>query len=389
MYVSRRFILFTAVSITLSSQLLSCAKSRAVSAHPTIDTVMTAMVAKNEISGAVTLVANKDQVLHLSAVGLAQREAKIPMKTDAMMWIASMTKPITGVAIMMLHDQGKLSLDDSVKKYIPEFAQLKTLDGTHHDITIRQLMNHTSGLAESTPDERDAAHNLADLIPGFTQRPLVFVPGSRWLYCQSGFTTLGRIIEMVSGVDYPSFLQENIFNPLGMVDTTFYPDPVQQARLATVYRKDSYTLVPDNLPKDYQPTNVGHYPAPNGGLFSTASDYATFCRMLLNNGSLHGRTYLQPSSVEKLRTISTGELKTGFIDGSAWGLTMCVVKTPQGASGTLSPGSFGHGGAYGTQAWIDPHKERIYILFVQRQNFSNSDSSDVRRVFQAAAQGVR
>jgi CubicO group peptidase (beta-lactamase class C family) len=389
MYVSRRFILFTAVSLTLSGSLLSCAKSRATGAHPTIDTVMTAMVAKNEISGAVTLVADKNQVLHLSAVGMAQRESQTPMKTDTMMWIAAMTKPVTGVAIMMLHDQGKLSLDDSVKKYIPEFAQLKTLNGTNHDITIRQLMNHTSGLSESTPDERDAAHHLADLIPGFTQRPLMFVPGSRWLYCQSGFTTLGRLVEIISGDDFPSFVQKNIFTPLGMVDTTFYPDPVQQARLATVYRKEGYTLIPDNVPKDYQPTNIGRYPAPNSGLFSTASDYAMFCRMLLNKGSLNGRTYLQPSSVEQLRTISTGELKTGFIDGSAWGLTMSVVKNPQGASGALSPGTFGHGGAYGTQAWIDPKKERIYILFIQRQNFSNSDGSEVRRFFQAAAQGVK
>jgi CubicO group peptidase (beta-lactamase class C family) len=367
--------------------LVACGGSRSSVpvADAGINAAMQAMVDKQEVAGVVTLVATRDGVVHLGAVGKADLASGRPMTSDAVCWIASMTKPITGAAILMLQDEGKLSVDDPVGKYLPELAKAATADGTVHTVTLKHLLTHSSGLAESTKEEREAAKTLADLVPGFSSRPLQFAPGSRWAYCQSGINTLGRIVEVVSGKSFPTFLQERLFTPLGMNDTTFYPDPTLVARLASSYKRDGAVLVPAKLPWDYDPTNLGHYPAPNGGLFSTASDYARFCQMLLNDGTLDGRTYLSKAAVTQMRTVASGDLKTGFTDGNGWGLGVCVVREPQGVSAILSPGSFGHGGAYGTQAWIDPVKGLAYVLMVQRANFPNSDNSDVRKAFQAAA----
>lgn len=367
----------------------SATREAAPLADAGITAAMQAMVDQQEVAGAVTLVTTRDQVVHLGAVGKADLASGRPMTSDAVCWIASMTKPITGVAILMLQDEGKLSVDDPVGKYIPELAKAATADGTVHTVTLKHLLTHSSGLAESTKEERDAAKSLADLIPGFSSRPLQFAPGSRWAYCQSGINTLGRIVEVVSGKSFPSFLQERLFSPLGMNDTTFYPDPTLVARLASSYKREGAALVPAKLPWDYDPINLGHYPAPNGGLFSTASDYARFCQMLLNDGTVNGRTYLSKAAVTQLRTVASGDLKTGFTDGNGWGLGVCVVRQPQGVSATLSPGSYGHGGAYGTQAWIDPVKGVAYVLMVQRANFPNSDNSEVRKAFQEAAAKLR
>jgi CubicO group peptidase (beta-lactamase class C family) len=360
-------------------------RSATPSTAPAINAAMQTMVDRQEVAGVVTLVATRDGVAHLGAVGKADLAANRPMNSDAIFWIASMTKPITGVAIMMLQDEGKLSVDDPVAKYLPELAKTATADGTVHTVTLKHLLTHSSGLAESSNDEKKNAKSLADLMPGFSSRPLQFAPGSRWQYCQSGINTLGRIVEVVSGKSFPSFVQERLFTPLGMVDTTFYPDPTQVARFASTYKREGEVLVPAKLPWDFDPTNVGHYPAPNGGLFSTASDYGRFCRMLLNDGALDGKTYLSKAAVTQLRTVASGDLKTGFTDGNGWGLSVCVVRQPQGVSAVLSPGSYGHGGAFGTQAWIDPVKGVAYVLMVSRSNFPNSDNSDVRKVFQEAA----
>jgi CubicO group peptidase (beta-lactamase class C family) len=375
-------------SLAVALGLTACATSARQSAAPavaSIDAAVQPFVARGEIAGAVTLVTGRDEVRHLGAVGLADIAANRPMTTDALFWIASMSKPVTATAILMLQDAGKLSVDDPVAKYIPELGKAATGDGTVHTITLKHLLTHTSGLAESTNEERDAAKSLADLIPGFSSRPLQFAPGSRWQYCQSGINTLGRIVEVVSGESFPAFLQSHLFTPLGMSDTTFYPTPVQVVRLATTYKREGDVLVAAKLPHDFDPTNVGHYPAPNGGLFSTASDYGRFLRMLLNEGTLDGHTYLSKAAVSQMRTVASGDLKTGFTDGNGWGLGVCVVREPQGVSAMLSPGSYGHGGAYGTQAWIDPVKGVAYVLMVQRANFPNSDASDVRKAFQAAA----
>jgi CubicO group peptidase (beta-lactamase class C family) len=373
--------------------VVGCASDRCKSvagAPPQIAVVSRAMqdcINRKEIAGAVTLVASRDEVLHLAANGQADIATHAPMREDSIFWIASMTKPVTAVAILMLQEEGKLSVDDPVAKYLPELADVKTTNGTPGNLTLKELLTHTSGLSDATPEQYRLAKNLADLIPIYAQQPLQFTPGSRWQYCQSGINSLGRIVEIVSGKSYPKFLQERIFSPLKMKDTTFYPTEAQVARLAKSYESTNGMLeeVPISILRGHSPTFRDRYPAPNGGLFSTASDYGRFCQMLLNQGSLDGRQYLKPESVQLMSRIQTGNLKTGFTDGNGWGLGVCVVREPQGVTAMLSPGSFGHGGAYGTQAWIDPVKGLVYVLMVQRSNFPISDSSDVRAAFQSAA----
>ena len=187
---------------------------------------------------------------------------------------------------------------------------------------------------------------------------------------------------------FDQFVERRLFGPLGMKDTTFYLTEEQLPRLATSYRRtDKGELEATEISILYgkAPTSRDRFPAANGGLFSTAPDYARFCQMILNGGELDGRRYLKPESVKLMTTVQTGDLKTGFTPGNGWGLGWCVVREPQGVTAMLSPGTFGHGGAYGTQAWIDPVKKRIYILMIQRADFPNSDASDVRRAFQEAA----
>ena len=187
---------------------------------------------------------------------------------------------------------------------------------------------------------------------------------------------------------FDKFLERRLFGPLGMKDTTFYLTEEQLPRLATSYRrteKGELEATDIRILDGKSPTSRDRFPAANGGLFSTAPDYARFCQMILNGGELDGKRYLKPESVKLMTTIQTGDLKTGFTDGNGWGLGWCVVREPQGVTAMLSPGTFGHGGAYGTQAWIDPGKKRIYILMVQRANFPNSDATEVRRAFQEAA----
>lgn len=387
-----RFNNLPLVFVALSSSL--CGILRAEEPVPKFDDAalkrvplrMNEFVGK-EIAGAVTLVETRDGGVSLDAVGESDLAGHTPMKTDSIFWIASMTKPITATAIMMLLDEGKLSIDDPVGKFLPELAHLETADGQESVVTLRHLLTHTSGMADSTHEEGLAARTLADLIPHFAERPLHFTPGSKWSYCQAGINTLGRIVEVVSGESYSQFLQKRLFDPLAMKDTTFYPSRDQVARIAKSYKLEGGVLHEARvmLPESGDPADSNHYAAPNGGLYSTASDYARFLRMILSGGSLDGHQYLKPETVKLMTTVQSGDLQTGFTPGNGWGLGWCVVRQPQGASEALSPGSFGHGGAFGTQAWVDPVKGVAYILLVQRANFPNSDASDVRKVFQDTA----
>jgi CubicO group peptidase (beta-lactamase class C family) len=346
---------------------------------------MREFVGKKEVAGAVTLVATPDKILHLNAVGLADTAAGTRMRPDTICWIASMTKPVTASAVLMLQDEGKLSVDDPVAKYLPALADLKTADGKPGSLTLRHLLTHTSGMAEATPQESQDARTLADLIPHYAAKPLKFAPGSKWQYCQSGINSLGRIVEVVSGQSFPEFLQKRFFDPLAMKDTGFYPTPEQVSRIAKSYKATDGRLEEVSVIGDYDFRRSNRYPAANGGLYSTALDYARFCQMILNQGSLDGKQYLKPESVRRMTTPQTSDLKTGFTEGNGWGLGWCVVRQPQGPTAMLSPGTYGHGGAFGTQAWIDPVKQVIYVLMVQRSNFGNADGSEVRRIFQSTA----
>ncbi|MEO8268108.1 MAG: serine hydrolase domain-containing protein [Aureliella sp.] len=353
-----------------------------------LDAVIDPFVASKEIAGAVVLVADKQGVLALRDYGWADIEHAKPMSDDSIFWIASMSKPITAACIMMLQDEGKLSLDEPITKHLPEMSNLKLDDGTPAVISIRQLLSHTSGMGELGPQEIYTSLNLEQAAERYSKVKMLFKPGSKWQYCQTGINTAGRIVEVVSGLSLDQFIEQRLCQPLGMPDTTFYLSSAQLPRLAKSYRRsesgeleeaDIFLLV------GQAPTDTQRMPAANGGLFSTAADYGKFCRMLLNEGELEGTRILSAKSVETMRTIVTGDLVTGFTPGNGWGIGCCVVREPQGVTGALSSGSFGHGGAYGTQAWIDPVKQRVYILMTQRANFPNADDSAVRREFQEVA----
>jgi CubicO group peptidase (beta-lactamase class C family) len=362
---------------------------------PGVGDALDAKIAEREIAGAVTMVFTADRVLHRQAKGLADLASAKPMPEDALFWIASMTKPVTGAAILILQDEGRLSIDDLVEKHLPEFAALRTPTGRPAKLTIKQILTHTSGLGEASGPATQAARNLADLVPAWLGAKMQFEPGAQWKYCQSGINLAGRIVEVVSGKSFDDFTRERIFGPLGMKDATFFPTDAQRARIATGYsrKKETGALEPAVPRADYG--RAGGPPLGNGGLYCTADDYARFCQMLLGNGTREGKRILSPQAVKALSSVHTGDLPTGFFQTEAfgrhgahygWGIGTCVLKAPHaGAAEVLSPGSYGHGGAWGTQAWIDPVKGVAYLLMVQRANFPNSDASDVRTAFQQAA----
>ena len=381
-----------ALALALSATLTGFAQHQTL---PGIGQAMEKMIASQEIAGAVTVVVTKDRIAHLETTGLADVASKRPMTPDTMFWIASMTKPVTGVAILMLQDEGKLKVTDPVAKYLPEFADLKTPSGKLANLTITQILTHTSGLGEAPGPAAQQAKTLADLVPIWLAAPMQYEPGERWRYTQSGINAASRIVEVVSGVTFDVFLQQRLFDPLGMKSTTFYLTDEQRARLATAYAKNKETRALEAVPPrtDFGPRN--RPPQGNGGLYSTARDYARFAQMLLNGGVFERKRYLSDAALKLLTTPQTGTLPTGFFQNDTygnrganygWGIGTCVLITPHdGVAAMLSPGTYGHGGAWGTQAWIDPVKGAAFILMVQRSNFPNSDASDVRAAFQTAA----
>lgn len=356
---------------------------------------MQGFVERGEIAGAVTLVeqgAKRD----LRAVGQRDLDGATPMETHDLFWIASMTKPMTAVCVMMLADEGKLSIDDTVDQYLPEFRDPWMISEQSPDrrvlvrapraITIRDLLTHTSGLGD-VPAPRPHS-TLAELAMAYAREPLLFPPGARWQYCNSGINTLGRIVEIVSGEGFADFLQRRLFDPLNMKDTTFWPVADQAPRIARAYGpgKDGVKLAQvDVFLVKGGLSDRRRTPYPAGGLFSTAEDVAKFYRMMLAGGQINGRRYLHKETVEEMTRTQTGEIKTGFTEGMSWGLGFQVVKAPQGVTAMLAPGTFGHGGAYGTQSWADPKRSAIYILMIQRAGLANGDASAMRDAFQTAA----
>ncbi|MFM9079628.1 MAG: serine hydrolase domain-containing protein [Opitutaceae bacterium] len=367
----------------------------AASVLPGIGAAMQDMVERREIAGAVTMVVTADRVLHREATGRADLATGKPMPADALFWIASMTKPVTGAAVLILQDEGKLSVGDPVAKYLPEFAALKTPSGRPANLTITQILSHTSGLGEAAGPAALEARTLADLVPLWLAARMQFEPGAQWRYCQSGINLAGRIVEIVSGKSFDVFARERSFAPLGMKDATFDPDEAQRTRIATAYarKKETGALEPAQARAEFG--RPGRPPLGKAGLCCSADDYARFCQLLLGGGMRDGKRVLSANAVKALFSSVTGDLPTGFFQNETfgkhganygWGIGTCVLKTPHaGAAEVLSAGTFGHGGAWGTQAWIDPVKGVAYLLMVQRSNFPNSDASEVRVAFQRAA----
>jgi CubicO group peptidase (beta-lactamase class C family) len=358
---------------------------------------MQRFVDEHEIAGAVTVVGTSKGIVRMEAVGNLRLDPAVPMPKGAIFRIASMTKPITAVGIMILVEEGKLKVEDPVERYLPEFrdqwriAERETdrlvLKKPYRPITLHDLLTHTSGLADypqalNVYGKRD--RTLAETILAVSQRPLQFEPGSRWSYCNSGIDTLGRLIEVVSGKDYETFLAQRIFTPLGMKDTTFRPTKEQLPRLAGLYAKKENKLVSPANAILGPPEGMRH-PIPAGGLYSTGTDMARFYRMMLNGGVLEGERVLTDESVQAMTRVQTGDLKCGFTPGMSHGLGFAVVREPQGITAMLSSGSFGHGGAYGTQSWADRKRDLFVILLIQRSGLPNSDASEMRRELQRLA----
>jgi CubicO group peptidase (beta-lactamase class C family) len=394
-YMHKAFAQFALLGF-IAAWASGVAPVRAQDRFAAIRSRMQAFVDQGEISGAVTLVATRDGILHLAAVGQSDLSSGRKMKTDDVFWIASMTKPMTAAAAGMLVDDGKLSFDDPVKKYLPEFHDLQVvkeqtegrmLVPAARPITLRDLLTHTSGMGEYVAT--DPHWTLAEMIKGVAREPLLFQPGTKWSYSTAGFDTVCRVVEVAGGMPFAKFMQQRLFNPLGMKNSTFWLTPAQEKRFATNYRRNEQTgkLEPAVITFMYggAVTDGARPPLGGSGLFSTAEDVAKFYRMLLNSGAYNGERILKYETASELTRAQTGKLKAGFLPGSAWGFGFCLVEKPQGATAMLSPGTFGHGGAHGTQSWADPQRGAIYILMIQRAGLPNSDGSEMRRVFQETA----
>jgi CubicO group peptidase (beta-lactamase class C family) len=361
-------------------------------------TAMQPFIENGEVPGLIAVVGNKDGIIAQSVLGSANVELKQPMKADSLFRIASMTKPIVAIGIMILQDEGKLSVDDDVEKHLPEFQGLQLaeqkdgkteLRAPSRPIKIRDLLTHTSGLPGGYPGELknlyfDRAHTLAEATAVAAKQPLQFEPGTKWAYCNSGIDALGRIIEVKSGKSFEEFLSDRIFKPLKMVDTTPFPNDDQLKRLAGLYdRKEnrlifaSYVLL--------GPVKGAKHPIPAGGLYSTAADLARLYQMMLHGGELEGQRILSADAVKQMTSLQTGDIKTGFTDGMGWGFGWQVVRQPTGVHAMMSKGTYGHGGAFGTQGWIDPEKKIFVILLIQRVGLQNADASPLRKALQEVA----
>ena len=350
---------------------------------------MQEFVDRGEISGIVTLVADKDRVLHLAAVGVSDVATGRKMKTDDLFWIASMSKPITAVGVAILVDEGKISFDDPVSKYVPEFADVKLASGApaNRPIELRDVLTHTSGLGEMTT--RDPHLSLEETAKMIARLPLRFQPGTKWAYSTAGIDVMGRVIEVASGMPFAGFMKAKIFEPLGMKDTTYWLTPEQFERYARSYvlNDQTHKLEETTIAYMYQGAVTDtQRPALGGaGLFSTAEDVAKFYQMALNKGTFGGKQIVKPETLAEMTRNQIGTLTAR--PGMPWGLGFCVIADPtkMAANDIYTPGSFGHGGAFGTSSWVDPAKGYIYIMMLQRNKMGNPDNSPMRLEFQHEA----
>ena len=361
-FVHRWSVLLVCLSFAVGSVRLSAAE-------PRIGDALKPFVESSSLAGAVTVVANKDKVLSLDTVGFMDVGAKQVMKADSLFWIASMSKPITGTALMLLVDEGKVKLDDPIEKYLPEFqgmwvavekdAEHVLLKHPSRLVTIRDVMSHTSGMPFKSEMEQPTLDGLTlrDAVRSYAITPLQTEPGTKYQYSNAGINTGARIIEVVSGVSYEDFMDQRLFKPLGMKDTTFWPNEEQVSRLAKPYKPsaDKTKLEETTISQLTYPLSKRHnrYPMPAGGLFSTGADVATFCRMLLNGGELNGKRYLSEESLKTMTSKQTGD----------------AVKDGYGIGWSTNGMTFGHGGALATNMTLDPQRGLVTVFLVQHAGF--------------------
>lgn len=369
--------------VALAGQLVLADHARAGELASALDPFVT----RGELAGAVVAVATADRTLRTETVGWADIAAGKPMADDCLFWIASQTKPITATVVMMLVEEGRIDLDAAVESYLPEFRErmvntapdgaAPVLVPAQRPITVRDLLRHTSGLPFSSPAESPTLDGLplAEAVASYAKLPLRFQPGTSYSYSNAGVNTAARILEVVTGDDYEEFLQQSLLEPLGMGDTTFWPDASQVARLAKSYR-------PNEAGDGLTETTVGQltyplsdrsrrYAMPAGGLFSTAADVTRFCRMILNDGALDGRRYLSPSSVAEMTCRQTPvDLADSYGLGWAAGDGWC-----------------GHGGAFATNMSIDRAHGLVTVYMVQHAGFPG-EGARALEVFREAANGL-
>jgi len=359
------------------------------------------------LSGAVTLVARHGKIAHLDAHGLMDVESKKAMPKDGVFRLASMSKPITAVAVMMMVEEGKVRLNDPVSRFIPEFKSMKVavpkpnsrgggaapagpggpggrggppppevdLVSAAREITIRDLLTHGSGLlsgglGNATAGEaalRRPNDTLATYVPKLGSVALDFQPGTLWRYSGlAGFDVLSRVVEIASGKPFDQFLRERLFDPLGMKDTGFALTPAIQPRLVTLYRRGQNGL--ERLP-DQNGLSSATYFSGAGGLVSTAEDYAQFGTMLVNGGELNGKRYLSPRTIELMTSNHTGDMAGGQMGmsprGIGFGLGVQVIDDPVAADRRVSKGAWGWAGAYGTNVHIEPAADMVRIILMQ------------------------
>jgi CubicO group peptidase (beta-lactamase class C family) len=338
------------------------------------------------------------------------------MRPDDLFWIASMSKSITATAFMMLVDEGKVSIDDPVEKYLPEFkGQLVISDGDKahahppaHPITVREILTHTSGLIPASDPKATRAYSLKENVAGYSAVPLIREPGTKYEYNNCGISTAGRIIEVLSGMSYADFVQQRLFTPLEMKDTTFWPTPEQAKRLAHSARftADKSALEEVQLDKNLTQQvieklsrgmtvpsamigemGVGvisdythHFAEPAGGLYSTAADLGNFCQMLLDGGVYHGKRLLSENAVKQMTSVQTGNIPVSPVE--AYGLGWSVkIRPDQG----LSVGSFGHRGARRPAMWVDPNSQLVMVLLVERFDMPGDAQNELYNTFLKAA----
>lgn len=339
---------------------------------------MKSFVKQGAIAGAVTLIARRGEVVSLEAVGHQDLESKKPMRADTIFDIRSVTKPVTAIGVMILMEEGKLALNDPVEKYIPEFSATRKTRGSPNPITIHHLLTHTAGLPSNRPPEieditikRD--RTLSEVVGFLSKQEPEFEPGTQFRYSSGGYAVLGRIIEVVSGKPYEQFIKERIFVPLGMKDSFFFIPAEKQSRVASIYRFQDGKLSKWEEIEAY--SRNAKYPGPEFGMYSTASDLASLCQMMLDGGTFKGRRILSKMSVELMTENHTLNIKSAITQtpayqGLGWGLT----GDPMNDFPLTSPGSFGHNGAFGAIVWLDPNKRLIRIFLAHRFGFGNESN---------------
>jgi CubicO group peptidase (beta-lactamase class C family) len=359
---------------------------------------MQSFVDSGAISGAITLVAHRGQVVELDAVGFADVENQKPMRTDTIVQIMSQTKSFTGVAAMILVEEGKLDPTRPVQDYLPEFkgqlVEEKHPDGTvsthkpEHPPTVFQIMCHTAGfpfLPATGPFKRinftlDAS--LEEAVKGYAAEHMINEPGRKYLYSNMGIATLGRIVEVLSGMPYAEFIKTRLLDPLGMKDTFFFPTEDKKSRIAMIYQHDDGKLALSREraqagdPARYRAG--ARYPGPELGLYSTASDLQHFYQMLANGGSYGNHRILSRQSIQAMTRV-VSPVQPGY------GLTVQVMDSPQALLNLVSPGTYGHGGAFGTGGWVDPKSELVLVFLAQ---MNDGKANDARNAFWQLAESA-